>query len=63
MQANVGQTLIFNMRECLRNSIDERLCSDEAMIWQQVGAIDEVFSAAEANLERLGLLMSGVREA
>ena len=50
-QADIGEMLVADMAERGRDSVEERLGADEAMVGQHVGALGEMLAAAEADLE------------
>ena len=59
----LASSLSSHMGQRLRHAVEERLGTDEAVVGQQVGAVGEVFAAAEADLEmqRADLRRTGAR--
>ncbi len=51
MQADVGEALCVDRRQCLRHAVDEWLDADEAAIGIKLRLRDEVFGTAEADFE------------
>jgi hypothetical protein len=50
-QSNVGQMLIAYMAKRCRNSVEERLRADKAMVGQHIRAIGEMLARTETDLE------------
>src|SRR6476661_2599474 len=57
-QPDISEMLVANVTECSRDSVEERLGTDEAVVGQHVGAVGKMLARTKPNLEMEGAVLA-----